>query len=386
VRVKQAVESDSVVGYGSSQVLLYENYFPSNPAEIIRVNLDGSVDRSFGDDGTVHMYAEDIAVDSRGRILVATSSGGEAAKNSDARLTRLLPDGHRDRSFGVGGNADVHFGRRYDDAQAVAVAPDGDILLAGTALIYASRYGSEVTFAVARLKPDGELDGSFGRNGIAKLPSGGEAEVFSVVPTPAGGVIVEGGAESEAAIWKLKRNGSLDRHFGDHGILEMPFESKVRGRGEYHLFAPGVVVAPSGKLLLAASGSVLHRGEKVVAVRLRPDGHLDRSYGSGGWASAAGVSGWMEAEGLTLLPGGVLAIGTTFGRHGTEHTEFGAVAFDSDGKLDRGFGSRGVCRARAAGGRRADGVAKVGSRAVALGHQYVGEKWLLGCSSDDGAR
>jgi hypothetical protein len=73
-------------------------------------------------------------------------------------------------------------------------------------------------------------------------------------------------------------------------------------------------------------------------------------------------------------------IGTTFGRQGTEHTEFGAVAFDSDGSLDRCFSARGVCRARASGGRRADGVAEVGSRAIALGQQYAGEKWLLECS------
>jgi hypothetical protein len=44
-----------------------------------------------------------------------------------------------------------------------------------------------------------------------------------------------------------------------------------------HVFAPGVVVEPSGKLLLAAGGSVFHGGEKVVAVRMLPDGRLDSS-------------------------------------------------------------------------------------------------------------
>jgi uncharacterized delta-60 repeat protein len=386
VRVRQAVEAEGVVGYGTSQVLLFGSYFPSHAAEITRVNLDGSVDRSFGDDGTVHMSAADVVVDPQGRILIANSGGVESGKRRDARVTRLLPDGKRDRSFGVGGNADVHFGRRDDAAQSVAVAPDGDILLAGTQLVHGSRYGDEVILTVARLKPDGELDRSFGRHGIAKLPSGGEVEVFNVAPTPSGGVVVDGGAQGEAAIWKLSRNGSLDRGFGRRGIREMPFGHRVRGGVEEVLYAAGVVVAANGKLLLAASGSIFHGGEKVVAVRLRPDGRLDRTYGSSGWATAARVPGRMEAEGLTLLPDGSLAIGTTFGRDGTGHTAFGVVAFDSGGVLDRGFASRGVCRAHARRDRRADGVARVGTRIVALGDRDVGERWLLGCSLVDRTR
>jgi uncharacterized delta-60 repeat protein len=386
VRVKQSLEADGMVGYGSSQVLLFENYFPSNPAGITRLDLDGSVDCSFGDGGTVHTYAEDIAVDRDGRILVATSNGGgESANRSDARVTRLLPDGRRDRSFGIGGSTDIHFGRRYDNGQAVAVAPDGDILLAGTELIYGSRYGNEVILMVARLKADGEPDPSFGKHGIAELPSGGEEAVFSVAATPSGGVVVDGGADSEADIWKLTKNGSLDRHFGDRGIVEMPFESKVRDRAETRLYAPGLVVAPSGKLLLAANGSSRGGGERIVAARLRPDGRLDRSYGHSGWATVTGVRGWTEAEGVALLPDGGLAIATTFSHGGKEHSEFGTVAFDSNGDLDRRFESDGVCRARKPGVLRAAGATRVGDRVVALGHQGIGEEWLLGCPLVDGS-
>jgi uncharacterized delta-60 repeat protein len=384
-RVEGTVEADGMVGYGTSQVLLYGNYSPTRPAAITRVNLDGSIDRSFGNDGTVHLYAESLAVDSLGRILIATSTGGESATHSDARVTRLLPDGHRDRSFGVAGNVDVHFGRRYDDAQAIALAPDGDILLAGTELIYGSRYGDAVDLVVARLKPDGELDRSFGSRGVAKLPSGGEEEVFDVAATPSGGVVVDGGAEREATIWKLDKNGSPDRRFGHRGFVELPFSSKARGGTDDRLYAPGLVVAPGGKLLLAAGGSIYRHGEKVEAVRLLPDGRVDRSYGTGGWATAAAVQGPSDAEALTLLPDGVLAIATTFRPHGTEVTESGAIAFDAAGHLDRGFASRGVCRDRSRGRREAGALARVGARLVVLGQQYRGQNWLLGCPLRPGA-
>jgi uncharacterized delta-60 repeat protein len=174
VPVSGPSSAKGVVAYGSTRLLLFEPAFPGPPG-VTRVRPNGSVDRSFGEGGTVKISAEGVAVAPKGRVLVATASNtSESAKSSKARVTRLLPNGRRDPSFGVGGSASVDFGGRYDYGKAVAVAPDGDILLAGL---------SDYSIAVARIEPDGSLDRSFGRNGGGEKKS--ESPMSSRLPRAA---------------------------------------------------------------------------------------------------------------------------------------------------------------------------------------------------------
>lgn len=380
VRVAAPVQSDdSVVADGSSKLLLAHPSFGGDPGSLTRINLNGSLDRSFGDEGTVTIDAEGAAVTPDGKILVATASEpGESAAQSDARVTCLLPDGSPDPSFGQGGSTDVHFGRRYDYGEAVSLAPNGDILLAGIRVDYASEYGGEDTLAVARLKPDGALDRSFGKNGVSTLFSHGEEEeAFDVASTPSGGVVVAGGNEIYASVWGLNRDGSVDRHFGDRGIVGMPLDRKTDGRSETLLFAPEIAETRSGGLLLAATGS-----SRMVTVRLRSDGRIDRSYGHHGWTVVKGAS----AEGLTLLPGGDLAVAGSFeGKVAKGHGQFGVIALRPDGRLDRRFGRRGFCGARLAGRHEAVGVTIVGGRAAVVGSGNPGD-WLLECLPPVGVR
>jgi len=371
-----------VVAYGSSQLLLIRPVYAEHPG-ITRINVDGTVDRTFGEEGTVEIASEDAAVSRDGKILVSTSSHpASAGANADARVTRLLPDGQPDPSFGAGGSTDVDFGGRYDNGQAVALAANGEILLGGYRLRHAVGRGEgNLHPAVARLRPDGSLDRSFARKGVRVLAGGGEITVLDIAPTPDRGVVLQIGNEIEAELLKLTRKGSVDTDFGERGWVE------VRGRRErygYHeelFLAPQLAVLSSGKLLLAATGSP-NRGpndwSRVVAVRLRPDGRIDRSYGDEGWAATSKGHGHDLAEGLALLPGGVLAVATTFTRPPNERRDFGVIAFGPDGRLERQFGEQGRCRAPLAGKQEALGVVALGRRAAVLGYGGA-HQWLLNC-------
>lgn len=373
-----------VVAYGPSQLLLIRPASSESPG-VTRINLDGSADRSFGDEGTVEIAAKDAAVTRDGKILVSTSSrvaGGTG--DSDARVMRLLPDGQPDPSFGVGGSADVDFGGRYANGQAVALAGGGKILLAGSRQTYAAVGRGEIYSSpvVARLRSDGSLDRSFGQKGVRVFGESGEIAVLDVAPTPDGGVVVEVGNEIQVALLKLTRNGSVDTGFGKRGWLGI--QQGRREKYGYHeeLFvAPQVAVLPSGKLLLAATGYP-NRGPddwvRVVAVRLHPDGRIDRSYGHNGWAGTSKGRGHAFAEGLALLPGGVLVVATTFDSPPYESRQFGAVAFGPDGRLERRFGKRGRCSAGPDGAREVLGVATAGRRATVVGYGE-GHQWLLNC-------
>jgi uncharacterized delta-60 repeat protein len=385
--VRVAVESggeERVVADGRSQLLLIRPV-PSREPGITRINLNGSVDRSFGDEGTVAMRAEDAVVAPDGNILVSTTSNpSETARKSDARITRLRPDGRPDRSFGIAGHADIDFGKRYNYAETAALAANGDILVGG---IQVSRGEGDLSLAIARLRPDGSLDRSFGRKGVRILPGGGEIGVFDIAPTPSGAIVMEAGNEIQAFLWKLNGDGSINRDFGSRGFLELRGK---RERPDYHeevFVAPGLAVLPSGKLLLAGSGSPdRDRGPnpwvRVVAVRLLPDGRVDPTYGDDGWAAARRGPGWTLAGGLTLLPGGVLTIATSFeSPHSNEKRDFGAIAFGSDGHLEQRFGTSGWCRAKLTGREEAVGVVRLGRRAVVVGGDSDAPgSWLLGCS------
>jgi uncharacterized delta-60 repeat protein len=374
VRIKTQVGGgERVVAYGRSRLLLV----PQETSGVRRIRLDGSVDRSFGKNGTASIASEDAVVTADGKILVATTSCPRCGvgPKSEARITRLLPSGRPDLSFGGDGNVDIPFGRRYNYGEAVALAANGDILLGGCRVNSFGQGLSSVSLVVARLRANGSLDRSFGGDGVSVLPGSGEIGVSDIAPTPSGGVVVDGGDTIETFLWKLRRDGSTDRGFGRSGIAEPRISPQVGGVLEDPFYAPEIAVLPGGKLLLAATG-FRYRGDRVVAIRLLPDGRPDRSYGEGGWAVV--TTGRIQAKGLTLLSGGALAVATSFAG-AKERRDFGLIAFGPKGHLERRFGKNGRCRAGLGGGSYgAVDVAVVGGRAVVVGHSNADSR-LLSC-------
>jgi uncharacterized delta-60 repeat protein len=287
----------------------------------------------------------------------------------------LLPDGNLDRSFGKGGSAYICVGPRYAGAQTVALAPDGDVLVGGIRLDSSSRYGSAADLMLARLTPAGSLDHSFGRKGVTIVPVDDEIEAFVVAPTPSGGVVIEGGNEIEAFLAKLRRGGAIDRHFGHRGYAEVVGYESLPGAPGFLIGAPGLAVQPDGRLLAVAAGSRPGKPEGVVAVRLLADGRVDKSYGRDGWAIDPG-RGETNPHEVTLLPNGDLAVATTFGY---KQRDFGAIAFDRAGRLDRHYAAHGSCRARISGSQEAADITVVAGRAVVLGEPYGDGQWLVDC-------
>lgn len=147
---------------------------------IARFDPDGGFDRGFGHGGRqlvsvtlapghVHSNLSEtgaLALQPDGRIVVAGDStpypGGDAIVFSAIRMNA---DGSVDKSFGRGGFQVVRFGRgRESNASAtgVAIQANGDIVLGGEADRPDPRF---VDFALARLRPNGELDSRFGMDG-----------------------------------------------------------------------------------------------------------------------------------------------------------------------------------------------------------------------------
>jgi uncharacterized delta-60 repeat protein len=361
--------------YGKSKILLVNARVGEVGHGVAMLDADGSLDRSFGTDGVAAVEAEereDAAVAPDGTIVVVTTGNGKDEETtSEARVTRLLPDGQVDRSFGQEGSVGIRFGRN-GSGEAVAVAPDGDILVAGTSVIGPGNvYVTDANLAIARLTPDGSPDPSFGRAGVRIIKVGDEIGAEQIAPTPSGGILVEEGNEIDSDLWRLNRDGTLDRRFGYGGIFPIEGRRGKSGARQLLLPKPGFVEQPDGKVLFAASGLVRTGGFQGLIGRIDTKGHMDRSWGRDGWVVLPNHAE-TSAKGMAPLSGGRLAVATTFEAGKGKADDFGAIALDRHGRPDPKFAGDGSCRATLPGAQVALGAVALGPRAFVLGHEKAG--------------
>jgi uncharacterized delta-60 repeat protein len=143
-------------------------------AAVAALAAPGAPDRTFGDGGRQVLVqpgadrAGAVALAPDGRILVVGDGGPDSAMT----VTRLAPDGTPDATFGEGGTRRVDLGGR-ETGDAVAVAPDGSVVAAGSTTV-----GGNVL--VLRLTPSGEPDPSWGPGGVRVFDFGGEDAAHSV--------------------------------------------------------------------------------------------------------------------------------------------------------------------------------------------------------------
>ena len=133
---------------------------------IARLKTDGSLDSSFGLNGAAVYdslrYNEShnaLALQTDGKIVLATNRG-----SVDFAVIRFLQNGTLDSSFGSNGRAATKFLEGDNISSAVAIQPDGKIVVAGSAIVNNYWHG----FALARYNANGTIDSSFGSNGISR--------------------------------------------------------------------------------------------------------------------------------------------------------------------------------------------------------------------------
>ncbi|MBC7912185.1 MAG: hypothetical protein H7Y30_16890, partial [Pyrinomonadaceae bacterium] len=133
----------------------------------------GNLDRTFGTNGKAvtpigpgadRGYA--MALQPDGKIVVAGAST-DANGSFDTALTRYNTDGTLDQTFGTGGKVIVNLSSAGEVANAVALQSDGKILVAGYATV-----AGDSNFIVTRFNSNGSVDTSFGTNGSANTPVG----------------------------------------------------------------------------------------------------------------------------------------------------------------------------------------------------------------------
>jgi uncharacterized delta-60 repeat protein len=207
---------------------------------------------------------------------------------------------------------------------AIAIQTDGKIVVAGGV---PGSTGFTVP-AVLRFLSKGNLDNSFGVNGVAVLPNSFGS--YGAVAIQSDGKIVAGTSSGgvNAEVDRFTASGHLDSSFGSNGRVTFRLSS----------FA-GLALQPDGRIL-AALHNVTGGGARVT--RLLANGSTDTSFGTNGSAFPPGGEGTFEvlANVDILVFGGLIsrltgsgALDTTFGVNGQLQAQTGGHGLAADGDI-----------------------------------------------------
>jgi uncharacterized delta-60 repeat protein len=222
---------------------------------VARFMPDGELDTSFGLYGHATFsfhnldYATGVAIQPDGKIVVGGYTGPSASGNINFLVARFLPDGTLDPTFGFSGFNVIDFLGGSDYAYAIALAPDGKIVLAGT--VY---NGVHDVMGVARFTSDGIADVSFDLDAkqLVEFDPGAVHTGRSVLVQPDLKIVVGGDVGGDFAIMRLTESGNLDDTFGCQGGIGGGGACDGRARIDMGGadYAYGIGRAPNGYLYL----------------------------------------------------------------------------------------------------------------------------------------
>jgi uncharacterized delta-60 repeat protein len=315
----------------------------------------GQLDPSFGVGGMVvtqfpssYSGAHAVAVQPDGRVLAAGFAHTNDSIISDVALTRYDASGALDATFGTGGRVRTDFGGRFDEAFAVAAQPDGRVVVAGS-----SSDATGADMAVARYNSDGTLDTSFEGDGMALVDFGGEASARAVALQPDGKVVLAGWVShpagggccvSDFALARLTSAGALDTSFDGDGQVVTDL---LPGADNGHDAAQAVLVQPDGRILAAGAGVTGAVSVDFAVVRYLGDGSLDTTFSDDGVVTTDFVGYFDEIRDLAVDTGGHIVAGgqsCEFPGNADEVCDFGLARYTANGTLDRRFGRKGKIR------------------------------------------
>ena len=264
---------------------------------VARYNTNGTLDNTFSGDGLFTMdfvgaaggAARGVAIQADGKIVIVGSSG------SDFAIARLNTNGTLDTSFGPQPSTGIvtkDFGSANESASAVAILPDGRIVVAGSTSI-----GSREVFAwdyfstggiPQNIGPDLDSTGtpingarhtSFG-GGVSATPTSMAIQADGKVVLVGSATFttgVPGAVDRFMVIARYNVDGTMDTTFDSDGIRGVDFDA--------FSFASGVAVQADGKIVVVGHVEESLNGvvnTKFAVARFNTNGSLDLTFSGDG--------------------------------------------------------------------------------------------------------
>jgi uncharacterized delta-60 repeat protein len=353
---------------------------------ISRVSADaGDLDTTFGaPNGFVllpdSVFADMVIQPADGKIVAVGSALDNGGFSTNLILARFNTDGTLDTTFGAGG---VVLGPASSRGTAVAVQPDGKIVAAGATIAPGESL-------IARFEPNGDPDASFGQNGFVIQPG---IPTFEVAIGPGNTIVlVDFGVTPKIGaiqllVARLLSNGDLDPTFGDEGVVTtdggIAFDVAVLGDGrilvagtvgafalwryntngmldttfgggdgiataEFPVFsvASSLAVQPDGRIVLAGAFEDQNSSPPVPSTaalaRFNSDGNLDQSFDGDGKATTTVAGAEVGFSDVALQSdGAIVASGAAVTGPALGDRHVLVSRFTSSGSPDSSFGTNG---------------------------------------------
>jgi len=277
--------------------------------------------------------------------------------------------GDLDPSFGANGIVVTEFGA-YDTARDAVLQPDGKIVTVGSSTTY-SAGSSNSDFALARYNSDGSLDTGFGVGGKTTL-DWGRADYASAASLQTDGKIIVAGTSDVYTGSNWDTDYVIVRYSPD-GSLDTSFGTAGKVRIDFSdLYSLiGMVVQADGKIILGGtSSSQQYQVNGIVLVRLDTHGNLDTSFGSGGRISTDLGSISSSAAIATRKDGKIVVAATKVGSEAVSTITL--LLYNENGSLDTAFGTGGKALTSVSGYIRAVAVQGDGKILVGGGFTTLG--------------
>ncbi|WP_419915777.1 cadherin-like beta sandwich domain-containing protein [Candidatus Poriferisodalis sp.] len=259
-------------------------------AMVVQYDSSGNVDKivvvgTSDDDFVVARYTATGALDTDGTTGFGPASGG-------SRPGYVVTD--------IGSST-------TDEAHAVDIDGDGNIVVAG--------YSGD-DFAVVRYEADGDLDSTFSTDGkVTTSVTGTNAYGIAnaVAVQPDGKIVIAGlasdadGEDYDLAVLRYTTAGAPDTTFSGDGMDAIDFSSGGQ-TGDLN-DAKDVVVQPDGKIVVAGFSDIT--STHVALARYNADGTLDAGFGTGGKVTTLHRATTTTATAVALQPDGrIVAAGS----------------------------------------------------------------------------
>ena len=284
---------------------------PSQIQHLARLNADGTIDGEFN--SNVYGNVTAIAVQPDGSIVVGGGFSTVSARGTSSAtrnfLARFDPDGALDQNFNPSFNSNI---------SAIAFHANGKLIVVGS-FTRAQPPGAPTPILrnrLAQLNPDGSLDSTF------EIDAGGRT-LASVVQADGkvviGGSFTSVGGATHNYLARLNADGSVDSSY----------TPDLNGR------VLAMALQPDGKVIIGGTFTTIGGEKRERMARMNPSGTIDSDFNPH-FDGQVGVL-VLQSDGKILVGGAFSAVVPALSLSGTPTSRGNICRLNSDGTVDPTF-------------------------------------------------
>jgi uncharacterized delta-60 repeat protein len=306
----------------------------NNGAVAVRLTPDGALDTTFGTGGIamVNVPGEQsvamsvVALDD-GSVVIDAYGYDPSSGNDEASVAKLKPDGSLDTSWGTQG---LYTDNANTYPLGLQLLSDGSVLVCLTRLDTTT---NENTGVFTHLTSGGQVDTTFGTGGSVTYPNsyamGADQLVDGTLVALTGTVISDTGVENAPTVSWLTATGQPATTFGTNGMTTLDTGTVTQLGYRIH-------ARPDASLVVVAAGDTdtLFNNPTTFVFQLTPTGMLDTTFGPD---STGRVSFPMLGDAAVLAPDGSAVIAGCSGSQSQGTAKPMVVRVTTAGTLDPTF-------------------------------------------------